>query len=469
MKKYYNTHIHLFHELCAPFGFYGRPLFPFVEKIVYFQKIRRGLIWILEHVNIFNTFDKANKLAAMLNIAGHETQEDIFLNLASNYQDFPEMRFCALSIDFDYMSAGEPLMNYPTQLYELSVLAYKYPKQILPFVCIDPRRKQGQDLRAFAKYYIQEKGFVGFKMYPALGYFPFDPALYEFYDYAEKNRIPIITHCDRGGLYYQGETTSQHLRPRHLKDHPLEIYTRQKFIDDNEKRLERIDGYPAPTRMRDITHQQGENKRIDLYLKSFKDEEMPRFKDNFTDPAAFREVLKIFPKLKLCFAHLGGAEEITKANNNKQSWSTEILKLIRTYPNVYADISYTLHDKNTHRFLFDAIKKKEDPKEDTSKKILFGTDYFLVAREENETTLVRTFIDELNSCGGDLFDQIASINPQQFLFDGKDSDDRDSESPTRKTSPVKPVSPIDVEVVSESIKAQVKLVLGSIKSLSQSE
>ena len=71
-------------------------------------------------------------------------------------------------------------------------------------------------------------------------------------------------------------------------------------------------------------------------------------------------MLDKYPKLKVCLAHLGGANEVRRSDPNadqndlqladeyppylKDNWSDQVVELMKQYENVYSDISYTLSD-----------------------------------------------------------------------------------------------------------------------------
>ncbi len=96
----------------------------------------------------------------------------------------------------------------------------KTTPEVHPFVFVDPRRME-EDGERFFKYridnnqvvledcfirtFIEDHHFAGFKIYPALGYYPFDERLLPLWKYAADNGIPIMTHCIRGVIYYRGK------------------------------------------------------------------------------------------------------------------------------------------------------------------------------------------------------------------------------------------------------------------------
>ena len=81
---------------------------------------------------------------------------------------------------------------------------------------------------------------------------------------------------------------------------------------------------------------------------------------------------------------------------------------MRKYPNVYADISFTLYDTS----LLPLLKMILEADEKIRSRVLFGTDFYLVSKavcERDFTVNVRAFL------GLDLFHQIAITNAEAFI------------------------------------------------------
>ena len=121
-----------------------------------------------------------------------------------------------------------------------------------------------------------------------------------------------------------------------------------------------------------------------------------------------------FENLKICFAHAGGVKEIisSKGANEDKSWFNQIKYLMKTYDNVYTDISYTLYDKKVYPFLLELLLD-----EVIGEKLLFGTDYFMTLREDTEAKLIAGFRKYLEAESGsdDLWNKISRDNPRAYL------------------------------------------------------
>lgn len=359
-----NCHTHVFTVKCAPDRFIGPPL----AKLLSIKPVSFLLMNILK-ASIPSEKDFLEKYGNFIEIGSEKSQELVFEKLKSYYPS--DTKFIVLTIDMDYMGAGEAILNYPSQLYQVIQIKRKYPDTFLPFISIDPRRGTASSLLKFLKKHIEELGFCGIKLYPSLGFFPFDQRLNEVYKYAQDKQIPIITHCTKGGIFYRGKSyTTDQLRPTNLNPNPIKQYD----FSQNSK------------------------------MKNHE------FRDVFLNPENFLEVLDVYNDLKICFAHYGDCDEVVGNKIKKEgSWYETIRNLLCSskYPNIYTDVSYTLSDKKVFTLLLNDIRDQA-----INRKILFGTDFFMTIREKSENDL---FNDFRNILSASEFDLIANINPSSFL------------------------------------------------------
>ena len=128
------------------------------------------------------------------------------------------------------MDAGKVITRYRDQMESLAELKNDYPNTLYPFIFADPRRmvapadkeknyrggdkiyfsythEQGSVTLGdcFIRDYLEGYKFSGIKIYPALGYYPFDEQLLPLWKYAADNGIPVITHCIRGTIFFRGK------------------------------------------------------------------------------------------------------------------------------------------------------------------------------------------------------------------------------------------------------------------------
>ena len=84
-------------------------------------------------------------------------------------------------------------------------LGKRYPRKIIPFASIDPRRKNAAEL---FRRCIEEYGMRGLKWHPDNGYSPASPEAYEVLKVAQKLKVPLLTHT--GGMYGYSKVNFSH-------------------------------------------------------------------------------------------------------------------------------------------------------------------------------------------------------------------------------------------------------------------
>lgn len=355
-----NCHTHLFTVRSAPDGLFGPRI---IMRLLSNRVLRRGIFLFATWIGHRFRTNRFDRLAAFAGIGSLETQEDIF-NLLQGY--YPaSSTFIVLPMDFTFMGAGPSKQPYLDQLGELRQLKRDpvIGPRIHPFVAIDPRRN---GFLALAQDLIENHGFSGIKLYPALGFFPNDDRLLPLWEWAEALQIPIMTHCSRGGVYFRGD-------PNDIQ-WPGHVRIDTSFLTPNSS-----------------------------------------WTDHLSDPVRFRPVFKQFPKLKVCFAHLGGDGECRQwlsepwpSHLAETNWLSVILGLVKEYPNVYTDISYTGYDRDLHALLQVLVRDEQ-----IGNRVLFGSDFYMVqqAITEREFSIrIRSALTEAD------FQKISEINPRQYLF-----------------------------------------------------
>ncbi len=354
----YNCHTHVFTWKNVPDRFLPFGLVRFLLK----YNLTRPLAGFLSSLNPFSDQDAFDRYARFIKQGDQATQEDVLRGLMKYYPG--DAKYVILSVDMDYMEAGQAPLNFEEQVKELAVLKKKYPDQIYPFLCADPRR---HNLLDFLKRYIEAEGFKGIKLYPPMGFYPFDERLYPIYEYAEKNNVPILAHCKKKSrVVYRGDIPESWLR------HPK-----------TGQPLERTP-----------------NKDFSI---------------NFTDPDNYVYVLNDFNRLKVCFGHFGGEAEWKLYQDEEdpekfqQSWYNKIKKILmnRKFPNTFADISYTLADSDLVALLLVTLQIEQ-----IREKVLFGSDFYFSNIEGSE---YKFGIELRKELGEDNFRQIAETNPRKFL------------------------------------------------------
>ena len=424
MLKFTNTHIHVFTDRCVSPNFlriipaaFVRTFAPQLLKALS-SEVGRVFIRQLNLAQVGKdemSRKKFDKYLSFLNVALQRTQREVLqIELKTLLTEAPEGRAVLLTMNMDYMDDVKPPMDFETQLAEVLQIQRYYGQHVVNFLGIDPRHKSGEDLVIWSRRYFEgglntaggvRPFFSGIKLYPALGFFPFDNRLLDMYAYAEKYHLPVISHCTRVGNQYIGSAIEQ-LVPRDISVvFPASDYPAIQSVKLNLQ--ERIDLYY-------------QNKWIKNNGKGNNDKAC----DLFGHPLNYVPILETFPQLKICLAHMGGATELVKGKEDaylKQVreedpllWGEHIIRLMQQYPNLYTDISYTLNELNREE-VFNAITKlfitRDRFDQPLYKRVLFGTDFFMTEQENNESVLFQLAYNKLSP----YWEHLTRINPAKFL------------------------------------------------------
>lgn len=400
-------------------------------------------------------------LARYVNIgryAYYLRSNDIFTRLRSQYE--PGTGFVILPMDMTYMEAGTLKADgcYERQMEALAAIKNgAFGDFMFPFVFADPRRdsaagkpnwswEPGKDGSGAENgsvvpgdCFIRDcfsAGFRGIKIYPALGYYPFDARLLALWKYAADNGIPIITHCIRGTIFYRGA------KKKEWDTHP---YFKQaqgnnelkKLLLPQLKNVEFINNFTHPLNYLCLLHE-----RLLRLVVADSDDKTKRLFGYTDSNTPLKHNLE---KLKMCFGHYGGEEEwqlffqrdrdnftsqvITNTHEGicfvdpgdtldetmtrleliwKQvDWYSIISSMILKYDHVYADISYIVHDDSIVPLLAQTLER-----EGLREKVLYGTDFYVVRNHKSDKEMLA---DTESALTGEAFDRIARDNPREFL------------------------------------------------------
>lgn len=400
----------------------------------------------------------------IIRYARYANQSDIMTKLTNQYP--PDSAMVVLPMDMEFMGAGKPTKLYEKQMEELAIIKKNRPNKIFPFVFVDPRRKmaggkvffdydiKGQKVilkDCFIKDYIETKGFSGFKIYPALGYFPFDEVLLPLWKYAADNGIPIMTHCIRGVVYYRGD------KEKIWDYHPVFQQAMGKEKDESDDDEKPVDNYEPLllSQMKAVDVQEIFTHPLN-YLCLLKKGFLAPLIEKAKDPRlkvlfGYHEDTKVIDRglghLKICFGHFGGDDEWAKHFEKDRDnyadqivkfpdrgidfsgqgdelkrgkveqiwksvdWYTIICSLMIQHDHVYADISYILHgDRQIISLL------KHTMQHHTLKlRVLYGSDFYVVRNHKSDKNMLADMESSLNAAE---FDQIARVNPVAYLAKG---------------------------------------------------
>lgn len=354
----YNCHIHTFLEKDIPRRYLPLGLVRILATTPGFRTIG----FFLNMLNPLTSNDQFKRYRKIIEIGRYKDQKEIFEECRKFYPS--NSKFVVASMDMHYMNAGRVPRDYMTQLTELAELKKMFPEVVLPFVHLDPRRKDMMDI---LKRCMDDWQFSGIKIYPSLGYFPYDVRLMPMWEYANKNNVPVISHCSP-------------YNPTYNRGWPYEIRAL-------------LSGSKIPL---DIDT----NKR-------------KRLCSNFSNPLNFPFILDEFTNVRICLAHFGSEyywERYLDFPEDKDSWFILIKDMMEKYDNLYSDISYTLNNPEFFPLLKVLLS---DPA--LNKQILFGSDYYMV---EYKATERRFGIDLRGYLGEDNFRMISYTNARRFLGQG---------------------------------------------------
>ncbi len=385
----------------------------------------------------------------------YKNQTKVFTKLKGQYP--PGTKFVILPMDMEYMDAGKlkPENSYHEQMKVLAELKKVDENKdiFLPFVFVDPRRMRDESdfLKytikegsvkledCFIKKYIEgENKFSGFKIYPALGYYPFEEELLPLWKYAADRDIPILTHCIRGTIFYRGK------KKKIWDEHP--VFEENIRGDENKplllpenKNVDFTINFTHPMNFLCLLEEsqlrklvgKAKNKRI-KELFGYTDESTPLKHD--------------LRNLKICFGHYGGEDQWEKYLEKDRydhslqlmkykdkgldffynidgslskskieqiwkyaDWYSIISSMMLQYPNVYSDISYILHGQEIFPLLKYTLRTEN---EKLRSRVLFGTDFFVVRNHKSDKNIL---IDTESMLTEEEFDLIARKNPKEFL------------------------------------------------------
>lgn len=438
--KFTNTHIHVFNAACVPNNFLRVVPKKFLRRIapqlfnLLSTSFGRLVIKSLAKMGAKKDATQRtmkDKYIAFLNVGLQNSQLDVYeMERKTTTMVDPEARMVVLTINMDYMDDVAPPMRYNTQIEDIKNIRRYHPSSFFPFYGVDPRHLAGdrglQILRNQMESGFVQKGksypyFFGLKLYPALGYFPFDKRLTEIYQYAEKNLLPIMTHCTRVGSQYIGSNIIN-LIPNDISL----LYPPNKGLNQQSTEID------------NKTKESIQNRITKYYEKGWiannKIGDNDYACDLFGHPENYIPLMLRFPKLKICLAHMGGSYEIDTSHDDDSmkkirsidptSWFEHIGALMCEYENMYTDISYTLSSfaeagdvvlKKT----IELMKRKDKNGNELAYRILFGTDFFMTEQEMREEDLInitRSKLGHLSSSTGDNYwELMTKINPTKYL------------------------------------------------------
>ena len=401
--------------------------------------------------------DQTKELARRyLNIARfsfYKRQSDIFAKLQEQYPS--GTGFVVLPMDMEFMEAGKLKtgFSYHDQMAALAKIkkASKSKDLLFPFVFVEPRRMVAEGIAhfdylvndghvemkdCFIKKFIESNGFAGFKIYPALGYYPFDETLLPLWKYAADRGLPVLSHCIRGTIFYRGTKMpewdyhpvfKQPCSNKNLEPLLLNQVNNADFINNfthplnflcllEETFLRKLVGEAKDARIRKLFGYQNENTALKYNLSHMKiclghfggDDEWSKFMNSDRDQ--YSSQLVTDPDVGITFLvnnnnepRPGKIEQLWKFTD----WYSIICSLMLQYENVYADLSYIIHNESITPLLKHTLRN-----EHLRPKVLFGTDFYVVRNHKSEKQMLADLFDGLSLSE---IEAIGKMNPRTFL------------------------------------------------------
>lgn len=316
----------------------------------------------LRNKTVYQKIGESAKVEIIKNIddfKGYEKQVDKTGIVLGSCLDPQTFKSVAVSIEAAPVlmseSEGKKYENWEKQLKSTEESVLRHPLKFLPMFHYDPRRWQlgGAQINAalIAKLTGVNALYLGFKMYTAQGYRPWDvrrlPVLKDFYARCCKCNIPILNHCTPGGARSHEDMEYFNF------EHP--------FDDENEEKAAREGCTATQYFEKNFVSPEAWKKVLDSKVKI----------EGETEPVALSN-------LRLCLAHFGGPEK------PGPEWSQQIIDMItredNKYPNLYTDISSSFADERFRKTFKDMFtgKLSDKQKKKMRSRILFGTDWYMI-------------------------------------------------------------------------------------------
>lgn len=417
-SSFTNAHSHIFTANDAP-DYFLKTAIPnawvakTVDKILQKAGTRWTIKWAMQLFAFLspNKRDIIRRYLEFIEIGTSATQTDIFDQLNRSYLQFQGHKIIVLTQVLDYLDLEDTSSTHiriAGQVEEVREIKRNalYRNNIFPFLGTDPRQELPDLLGGWIKKYIcPDAGFYGIKIYPAAGFFPFDPRLDPIWVWAEEKQVPIMTHSTRSGSFYLGSFDSI------LNSGILKPSQALVEAGPGQAILARI-----TNRVNKVIADKSIQKKNAIWCNVF------GFPDNY------ELMLLKHPNLKICLAHLGGASEVNRSTNPggkspypaymDENWYDMIIDLMTRYKNVYSDISYTLSDADALATIVERFSRPElkdifgTPLID---KLLYGTDFYLTQQETrgDEPDLQSAFLKAFPQSA--QIQALAYDNPARYL------------------------------------------------------
>lgn len=413
MEPFINIHTHVFTVKDAPDFF----LKTAIGKGALARKLQQFLLsnpgswmtatlnWLFRNVFARRKRDVIERYTSFIQAGTASSQRTLYEELFLAHQSYHPIKIVVLTQVLDHLDNSQSYdPKIRTQVYEIAALKRHalYGASLRPFLGIDPRQQVRDLLSDWVKQYVNvDVGFCGLKIYPAYGFFPFDPRLMPVWEWAAEHKIPVMTHCTRGGSWYLGDFNS--MVP--AIEAAIDFLKRDATNPVHQSIIQRLQNVKADDSI-------CRNNHVWCNI--------------FGHPENYEVILKHYPDLKICLAHLGGSGEILREGSNatgdyppyfRDNWYSHVKRLMTRYRNVYSDLSYTISDETAIKKVvkeFETGSLKDEHGCMLIDKLMYGTDFYLTKQEEKgeEQMMQDIFYSNFSR---DSIERIKHINPSRYL------------------------------------------------------
>ncbi len=302
--------------------------------------------------------------------------------------------FVAAQVDFDHWLRGSAESSIEEQVDMLSKISILSEGKLLPFVAYDPRRnieEKGRALKNVQKA-ILEKGFVGIKIYPPMGFRPIGNAEMDVRHFMEPREAKEIPPSRR---FEFGERLDADLRALYAWAETVQVPI---MAHGNESQGTRVG-----------------RKRL-------------------ASPEFWARVAKEFPRLKINIGHFGGTDDLigsrgffglfgkedSKRADDIDNWAYRIISLIESLGDqgeIYTDTAMfgALVRKQSGIEYFRALERQLNGNQAVTRRLMYGSDWMMLAAVNQH----RNYHGSLTAAYREVFpasaDRYRGANAAEFL------------------------------------------------------
>ncbi len=240
-----------------------------------------------------------------------------------------------LMVDLDRWLGATAETEPRERARKFEALIGEFRGKLHPLVCFDPRRVVEDDLEplALVRECIEERGFLGVKVYPPMGFRPtgndqtvppldrpqrYDEVLDQLFAYCADAGVPITTHCSPGGAEAGDQT--------------------------------------------------GLN----------------------SDPKYWEPVLEKYPALRVNFAHFGGFTDLQE--KGPDAWAWTIARLMDRFDGIYADTGHHgLFSPTEFDGYLNALKELFAAYPICRERLMYGTDFHMILRTNKHGQFLKDY------------------------------------------------------------------------------